>query len=166
MGLSVCSMWSISCTMGLSGCAIAGEVVLPVKCDHCTCMRSHVVNTYQEAWICSHMFASSCCLYPSLYCLQGSIEGRRDLAGGRLSSDRRALGNSTSGQCFTSLAFSADGAFLLAGGSTKYVCMYDVEEKVMLRRFQVRALVWTFVACQSLFIVTCQDCCSVWSVVA
>ena len=69
--------------------------------------------------------------------LQGSIEGRRDLAGGRLSSDRRALGNSTSGQCFTSLAFSADGAFLLAGGSTKYVCMYDVEEKVMLRRFQV-----------------------------
>ena len=68
--------------------------------------------------------------------LQGSIEGRRDLAGGRLSSDRRALGNSTSGQCFTSLAFSADGAFLLAGGSTKYVCMYDVEEKVMLRRFQ------------------------------
>lgn len=71
---------------------------------------------------------------------QGSIEGRRDLAGGRLSSDRRALGNSTSGQCFTSLAFSADGAFLLAGGSTKYVCMYDVEEKVMLRRFQVSLL--------------------------
>lgn len=73
-------------------------------------------------------------------CLQGSIEGRRDLAGGRLSSDRRALGNSTSGQCFTSLAFSADGAFLLAGGSTKYVCMYDVEEKVMLRRFQASLL--------------------------
>ena len=82
------------------------------------------------------------CLSPVLSkqccdCEQGSIEGRRDLAGGRLSSDRRALGNSTSGQCFTSLAFSADGAFLLAGGSTKYVCMYDVEEKVMLRRFQV-----------------------------
>ena len=76
-------------------------------------------------------------------CLQGSIEGRRDLAGGRLSSDRRALGNSTSGQCFTSLAFSADGAFLLAGGSTKYVCMYDVEEKVMLRRFQASLLWYT-----------------------
>ncbi|DBA78910.1 hypothetical protein WJX77_008158 [Trebouxia sp. C0004] len=69
--------------------------------------------------------------------LLGSIEGRRDLAGGRLSSDRRALGNSSSGQCFTSLAFSADGGFLLAGGSTKYVCMYDVDEKVMLRRFQI-----------------------------
>ena len=69
--------------------------------------------------------------------IQGTIEGRRDLAGARLSSDRRALGNTTSGQCFTSLAFSADGAFLLAGGSTKYVCMYDVDEKVMLRRFQV-----------------------------
>ena len=72
--------------------------------------------------------------------VQGSIEGRRDLAGGRLSSDRRALGNSTSGQCFSSLAFSADGAFLLAGGSTKFVCMYDVEEQVMLRRFQASLL--------------------------
>ena len=50
---------------------------------------------------------------------QGTIEGRRDVAGGRLASDRRAAANRTSGQCFTSLAFSADGAFLLAGGASK-----------------------------------------------
>ncbi|KAK9845761.1 hypothetical protein WJX81_001752 [Elliptochloris bilobata] len=71
--------------------------------------------------------------------LQGTIEGRRDVAGGRLASDRRAAGNRTSGQCFTSLAFSADGAFLLAGGASKYVCLYDVEERLLLRRFQVSA---------------------------
>jgi len=50
---------------------------------------------------------------------QGTIEGRRDIAGGRLAADRRAAGNSTSGQCFTSLVFSADGAFLLAAGASK-----------------------------------------------
>ena len=47
--------------------------------------------------------------------MQGTIEGRRDIAGGRRTTDRRAAGNSTSGQCFTSLAFNADGSWLLAG---------------------------------------------------
>lgn len=46
------------------------------------------------------------------------------MAGGRLASDRRAAGNRTSGQCFTSLAFSADGSFLLAGGASK--CVFQV----------------------------------------
>ena len=68
---------------------------------------------------------------------QGTISGRRDIAGGRLRSDRRTADNNSSGRCFTSLAFSADGSFLLAGGSSKYVCLYDVAERVMLRRFQV-----------------------------
>ncbi len=50
---------------------------------------------------------------------QGTIAGRRDIAGGRLRSDRRTADNTSSGRCFTSLAFSADGSFLLAGGSSK-----------------------------------------------
>ncbi|PRW59321.1 periodic tryptophan 2-like protein [Chlorella sorokiniana] len=69
--------------------------------------------------------------------LQGTISGRRDIAGGRLRSDRRTADNTSSGRCFTSLAYSADGSFLLAGGSSKYVCLYDVAERVMLRRFQI-----------------------------
>ena len=69
--------------------------------------------------------------------LQGSIEGRRDIAGGRLSTDRRAAGNLSSGACFTSLAFSADGSFLLAGGASKFVCLYDASERLLLARFQV-----------------------------
>jgi periodic tryptophan protein 2 len=51
--------------------------------------------------------------------LQGTISGRRSIAGGRLRSDRRTADNTSSGRCFTSLAFSADGSFLLAGGSSK-----------------------------------------------
>ena len=69
--------------------------------------------------------------------MQGSIEGRRDIAGGRLSTDRRAAGNLSSGASFTSLAFSADGSFLLAGGASNFVCLYDASERVLLARFQV-----------------------------
>lgn len=68
---------------------------------------------------------------------QGTIEGRRDIKGGRLAADRRSAGNLDSGACFTSLTYSADGSFLLAGGSSKFVCLYDVADRVMLRRFQI-----------------------------
>ena len=49
--------------------------------------------------------------------LQGTIEGRRDIAGGRLAGDKRSLVNTASGQCFTSLTYSADGSQLLAGNT-------------------------------------------------
>lgn len=69
--------------------------------------------------------------------LMFTIEGRRDIAGGRLMTDRRSAANSTSGKCFTSLCYSADGNYILAGGSSKYICMYDVADQVLLRRFQI-----------------------------
>jgi hypothetical protein len=50
---------------------------------------------------------------------------------------RRSAGNLSSGAAFTSLTYSADGSMLFAGGRSKYVCVYDVAEKVLLRRFQV-----------------------------
>lgn len=82
-----------------------------------------------------------CLPHPFIHCIpvppQATIEGRRDVRGGRLAADRRAAGNMSSGAAFTSLAYSADGSWLLAAGASKYVCIYDVVEKVMLRRFQV-----------------------------
>ncbi|GAB2269473.1 U3 snoRNP protein [Dionaea muscipula] len=69
--------------------------------------------------------------------LMYTIEGRRDIAGGRLMTDRRAAANSSSGKCFTTLCYFADGSYILAGGSSKYICMYDVAEQVLLRRFQI-----------------------------
>lgn len=59
-----------------------------------------------------------------------TIEGRRDIAGGRLMTDRRSAANSTSGKCFTTLSYSADGSYILAGGNSKYICMYDVADQV------------------------------------
>lgn len=43
--------------------------------------------------------------------------------------------NSSGSKCFRSLAFSADGRSLLAGGSSKFVCLYDVNSKSLLRKY-------------------------------
>ncbi|KAM7483673.1 hypothetical protein LguiB_008256 [Lonicera macranthoides] len=69
--------------------------------------------------------------------LMFTIEGRRDITGGRLMTDRRSAANSSSGKCFTTMCYSADGCYILAGGSSKYICMYDVADQVLLRRFQI-----------------------------
>lgn len=69
--------------------------------------------------------------------LMYTIEGRRDIAGGRLATDRRSAANSSSGKYFTTLFYSADGSYILAGGNSKFICMYDVADQVLLRRFQI-----------------------------
>ncbi|CAL5095863.1 unnamed protein product [Urochloa decumbens] len=74
---------------------------------------------------------------PSDGLLMYTIEGRRDIAGGRLMTDRRSAANTSIGKYFTTLCYSADGSYILAGGNTKYICMYDVGEQVLLRRFQI-----------------------------
>ncbi|KAI9081565.1 hypothetical protein K1719_036451 [Acacia pycnantha] len=69
--------------------------------------------------------------------LMFTIEGRRDIAGGRLMTDRRSWANSTSRNYFSTLCYSADGGYILAGGSSRYICMYDVADQVLIRRFQI-----------------------------
>ncbi|KAJ3145808.1 hypothetical protein HDU89_006860 [Geranomyces variabilis] len=67
----------------------------------------------------------------------GSIEGRKDIAGGRKVSDRMTAANNSAGKHFTSICFTADGSGLIAGGNSKFVCIYDVPTKVLLKRFQI-----------------------------
>ncbi|KAI9164418.1 U3 snoRNP protein [Blastocladiella emersonii ATCC 22665] len=67
----------------------------------------------------------------------GLIDGRRDLKGGRKSSDLVSAENAGGGKCFTSVTYSADGEYLLAGGRSKYVCIYHVASGTLVRRFQV-----------------------------
>ncbi|KAJ7892933.1 WD40-repeat-containing domain protein [Mycena olivaceomarginata] len=61
------------------------------------------------------------------------IEGRKD------ADDRVSAANSTSGKAFNSLAYTADGRCILAGGNSKYVVLYDVRdgEGVMVKKFQI-----------------------------
>lgn len=67
----------------------------------------------------------------------GLIEGRRDVGGGRKQDDRRTAANSESGKSFTSIAYTADGSCVLAGGNSKHVCLYDVRESVLLRKWTI-----------------------------
>ena len=67
--------------------------------------------------------------------LEGTIEGRRDMAGGKTVGDKRSASNIVAGKSFKTLAYSADGALLLAGGNGKSVCMYDVNGRALLRKF-------------------------------
>lgn len=65
------------------------------------------------------------------------IEGRKDVSGGRKADDRMAASNNSSGKSYNSLAYTADGQCLLAGGNSKYVVIYDVRDSVMVKKFQI-----------------------------
>ncbi|KAJ2521226.1 U3 snoRNP protein [Coemansia sp. RSA 1939] len=67
----------------------------------------------------------------------GSIEGRRDISGGRKANDRRTAANSSSGKSFSTLCYSADGTAVLGGGNSKYICLYDRQSGILLRKFQI-----------------------------
>lgn len=68
--------------------------------------------------------------------LLGTIEGRDEIAGGRRSTDARTAKNSAYGKAFTTLCYSADGSCILAGGDSKYVCLYAIARRILLKRFQ------------------------------
>ncbi|KAG2225208.1 hypothetical protein INT45_009537 [Circinella minor] len=67
----------------------------------------------------------------------GSIEGRKDISGGRKVNDRTAADNAASGKCFNSLCYTADGSSILGGGNSKYICIYDIDTKVLVKKFQI-----------------------------
>lgn len=67
----------------------------------------------------------------------GVIEGRKDISGGRKQDDRMTAENSSSGKSFNSLAYTADGLCLIAGGNSKYVVIYEVRDGVMVKKFQI-----------------------------
>lgn len=48
--------------------------------------------------------------------IKGTIDGRRDLSGGRKSSDVITAEQSMAGKFFRSVCYSADGEFMIGGG--------------------------------------------------
>ncbi|KAG7196594.1 hypothetical protein KM043_013084 [Ampulex compressa] len=67
----------------------------------------------------------------------GSIEGRNDLGSGRSKRDLITAKKNLQGKAFTTLCYSADGTCILAGGKSKHVCIYNVQEAVLLKKFVV-----------------------------
>ena len=68
---------------------------------------------------------------------QSGVDGRRDVSGGRKITDRRTAANAAGTKSFRSIKYSADGSCVLAGGNSKYICLYSVSSLVLLKRFTV-----------------------------
>lgn len=45
--------------------------------------------------------------------------------------------NNASSRYFTSVCYSADGSCILAGGNSKYICIYEVSQRILIKKFQV-----------------------------
>jgi periodic tryptophan protein 2 len=67
----------------------------------------------------------------------GVIEGRRDISGGRLNTDFTTAENSSRSKHFTAIAYTADGTCILAGGRSKYACIYAISSKTLVKKFQL-----------------------------
>jgi periodic tryptophan protein 2 len=65
------------------------------------------------------------------------IDGRRDIAGGRKQQDRMMSLHNANSRYFTSICYSADGMYLLAGGNSKYVCIYEISQQILVKKFQM-----------------------------
>ncbi|KAF1986506.1 WD40 repeat-like protein [Aulographum hederae CBS 113979] len=66
-----------------------------------------------------------------------TLDGRRDASGGRKVSDRRTAANVAGNKAFNTIVYSGDGSCVLAGGRSKYICLYGVDTGVLLKKFTV-----------------------------
>ncbi|KAI4882063.1 hypothetical protein NFI96_028322 [Prochilodus magdalenae] len=67
----------------------------------------------------------------------GSIIGRHDLQMGRKETEKITAKQSAKGKAFTSLCYSADGESMLAGGRSKFVCIYNIKEQILMKKFEI-----------------------------
>ncbi|KMQ93304.1 periodic tryptophan protein 2-like protein [Lasius niger] len=67
----------------------------------------------------------------------GFIEGRNDLGAGRSKTDLITAKKNLQGKAFTTLCYSADGTCILAGGRSKNVCIYNVRESILLKKYEI-----------------------------
>ncbi|KAI8359118.1 WD40-repeat-containing domain protein [Choanephora cucurbitarum] len=67
----------------------------------------------------------------------GTVDGRKDIMGGRKKDDRTSADNAASGKCFNSLCYTADGTSIIGSGTSKYICIYDVATSFLIKKFTI-----------------------------
>lgn len=65
------------------------------------------------------------------------IDGKRDIVQGRHREDLFESKNSKRGKHFTTIAYSFDGLSMVAAGNNNTICLYDLPNQVLLKRFTV-----------------------------
>lgn len=67
----------------------------------------------------------------------GNIDCKKDILSGRNLEDRFTAKNSARSKFFTTINYSFDGLSIVAGGNNNSICLYDVANEVLLKRFVV-----------------------------
>ena len=67
----------------------------------------------------------------------GCISGKKDLRMGKGENDKISAKTKSETTHFSSLCYSADGSSILAGGNSKYICIYNVLEQMLLKKFEI-----------------------------
>ncbi|XP_042189770.1 PWP2 small subunit processome component, partial [Callorhinchus milii] len=67
----------------------------------------------------------------------GSIETRHDLKVGRRQLDKITAKQAAKGKAVSTLCYSADGSSVLAGGHSRFVCVYNVREQILMKKFEI-----------------------------
>ena len=65
------------------------------------------------------------------------MDCKDDIAGGRLRDDRVTAKNSTKNKHFNSISVSPNGDFLIGGGNSKHLCLYDLKHRLMVARYAI-----------------------------
>ena len=65
-----------------------------------------------------------------------SWSGKMDVLGGRLRDSVRTAKNSTDQKYYKTIDWSVDGRFVICGGNSKYIVIYDSESALMIRKIQ------------------------------
>lgn len=68
---------------------------------------------------------------------QATMDGRRDVSGGRTLKSRRTAASTPGTKSFNTITYSADGTCLLAAGNSKYICLYAVSTLTLVKKFTV-----------------------------
>ena len=69
--------------------------------------------------------------------LIGIIDCKADIAGGRMREERVTARKSTRNKHFNTIAVSPNGEFVIGGGNSKNICLYDMRYRLLMRRFAV-----------------------------
>ena len=66
-----------------------------------------------------------------------AIDGKKDILSGRHLEDRFTSQNSARSKHFTTIDYSFDGLSIVAAGNNNSICLYDIPNSVLLKRFTV-----------------------------
>lgn len=67
----------------------------------------------------------------------GYIEGRNDMYVGRRETDKVTAKKLLKSQAFSTLCYTPNGESILAAGRSKFVCIYNIKEKMLLKKFKI-----------------------------